>query len=251
MRKNSSYLYLLTLGVFIIQGCSDNYKAKKASPSQEANAHADSSLKSDSSISLRKLHDKLMLPDSTIGFDSTEKKHFIRIAGSRIPLSDDVQVDSNNIFGGIYELKSDSLIKHAALMVGHYLFVTTYADLGRGYQVYLQAIDTTHKRSIIDPAFKRNFLYSDAGIFLIQNSRIFLVDLSFESTVKKSQVSIGSLFKIDGRYFANIKDVYREGEQIFGDTSKLAWFFKAADSSVSTSVHILPKRWWKRKVPYF
>jgi hypothetical protein len=148
-------------------------------------------------------------------------------------------------------LRSDSLIRHKALVVGKYLFVTTFADLGRGYQVYLHAIDTARRRSIIDPNFNRNFLYSSASFFLIHKDLIFVIDKSFESTSKKKEVTIGSLYKIEGGYFSDLKDVYRDGEQIPGDTSKLVWFFRSALLPKSENVCVLPKNWWKRKNSYF
>jgi hypothetical protein len=183
--------------------------------------------------------------DSSIQFYTKGNNKYIIIDTIRFQIPVDVNITPANIYDGIYELKSDSLVKHKFLITKKLIFLTTFEDLGMGIRSNLYAFDMVHKRLIRDSSFDRSYLHSSAGIFIIESDRIFSIDKSGYYQKKHEFIIPAGLYLVKEQYFENIKDVYKVGEEIPGDTSSMIPFFKSSISPHSKGALLLPDDWWK------
>ena len=166
----------------------------------------------------------------------------------KFPIPFGVNITTTNICNGMYELKSNSLERHRFLITNKLAYLTTCENLGRGIRTYLYAFDKHNKSLIRDSAFQRDFLFSSAGIFVIEMSSnmIFAVDKSEWYDSKQENITPASLYVAKGKYFENVKNVYRiEGDDP-SDTSLIS-FFKNSISIGSDRVFPLPDDWWESK----
>ncbi|WP_133999243.1 hypothetical protein [Dinghuibacter silviterrae] len=165
-----------------------------------------------------------------------------------IPIPKDAHIDSTNLYNGIYELTGKSIKKHKSITFNNLIFVTTSEDLGDGIRGYLYVFNTRNKLLIRDTTFKRDYLYSSAGIFIIDSSsqRICSIDKPEWYDEKQEGIIPASIARIKGAYFDEYKTVYKVGEDIPEDSS-LVSFFNEAIAGNSKEVLDLPKDWWKIK----
>jgi hypothetical protein len=156
-----------------------------------------------------------------------------------------VNIADSNIYAGIYELKADSLVRRKVLIVNNLVYLTCSEDVGTGIRAQLYVYDLAHKSLIIDSEFRRNSLYSSAGIVIFDRStnKIFVVDKSEYYQKRGTFIIPAALYEIKGQYFKTLKIVYKVGEEIPGDTTALIPFYKSATSIGSTRALILPKDW--------
>jgi hypothetical protein len=183
---------------------------------------------------------------SRINIYSTGDHKYISLDTTKFILPDESNISAANIFNGIYEFREDSLIRHSFLITKNQAFITTSEDLGQGIRAYLYVFNLSDKSLITDTEFKRNYLYSSAGIFVIDpdSNRIFGVDKEAWYELKQSGIIPASLYTVHGKYFRNVKNVYMLGGEIPIDTS-LVTFYKNSISNVSGRVSLLPDDWWK------
>jgi hypothetical protein len=177
---------------------------------------------------------------STIG----NNKH-IHFDTLEFQVPDDIDITSKNIYNGIYELKSDSLVRHKIFLRKGVVFLTTFEDLGTGIRANLYAYDLAHKSFIRDSIFKRNYVHSSAGIFVFGTNKILSIDKEQWYDLKNEGITPAALFEVKGLYFRYIKNVYEIGDKIFEDTTSLVPFFKSSILPSSNSVFPLPDDWWK------
>jgi hypothetical protein len=160
-----------------------------------------------------------------------------------------LNIAAENIFNGIYEWKSDSLIRRKILILKNLAFLTTFEDLGRGIRSNLYVFDLAQKSLIKDSSFKRVYLHSSAGIFMIDanNGKIFVIGKSEWYDAKKELITGASFYEVSSGYFHFDKNVYKEGE-LGVDTiadSTIISFYKMA--TTGEGVYALPDDWWRVK----
>lgn len=161
----------------------------------------------------------------------------------------DVKITDENLYNGIYEWKSDSLIRRKFLILKHLAFLTTFEDLGRGIRSNLYVFDITGKFLIKDSSFERNYLHSSAGIFVVDynNGKIFVIGKSEWYDSKREIITGASFYEINGRYFDFERNVYKDGELGVGtpsDTSIISFYKNAI---AGKGVYALPDDWWRAK----
>ena len=184
-----------------------------------------------------------------ISIYNIQNNKFISFDTIKFQVPVELDITSANIYNGIYELRSDSLIRRKFLITKNLAFITTFEDLGQGIRSYLYTFDLAHKSLIRDTAFKRDYLYSSAGIFVIDagGNKIFSIGKSAWYDLKKELITPASLFEVKGRYFNFEKNIYEPGE--LGDEtpsdSSIVSFFKGAISTSSNRVSVLPGDWWQ------
>jgi hypothetical protein len=160
-----------------------------------------------------------------------------------------LNITKENIFDGIYELRSDSLFRRKSLTINNLAFVTTFEDLGRGIRSNLFVFDLVQKTLIKDSSFKRAYLHSSAGIFVIDSvsAKIFVIGKSEWYNKKNELMTAGSIYEIKNGYFYFEKNVYKDGE-LEGDSvtrASIISFYKSAVSG--KGVHPLPDNWWENR----
>jgi hypothetical protein len=225
---------LLALTAYCIAACSNRSTAKKITLAS-ADTMQQNPIVSDSSIKL---------------YGEGETKSIL-IDTLRFKLPDSVNISTANLYNGIYAFTSDSLERHTHQVARNLVFLTTFEDLGQGYRTYLYAFDIANKSLIRDPVFEHDYLYSSAGIIVIdpRGDRIFTIGKSALYEKKGKIITAGSLYGVKGKYFNFIKNVYEIGE--LGDdmpsNTAVVAFYKSAIATHSKSVFPLPEDWWKTK----
>ena len=184
--------------------------------------------------------------DSSIKFYTVEHNKYLTFDTLRFLIPKDMNINSANVYNGIYEIKGNSFRRHKSLIFNNHAFLTTAEDLGKGIRTHLYVFDIRNKSLIKDPIFKRNYLYSSAGIFIIDRSthRILSVNKPEWYDAKQENIIPASISYIKGIYFENLKNVYKVGDEIPGDTSLVSFFNKSMAAN-NKEVLVLPKDWWK------
>ena len=242
--SQSKTIILLPLCFWLLSACTNGTDATKKAPLQPvASKTKDSTAERGSSH--KSFGPTYLSKDSSIKLYTTGETNYLRFDSIRIEIPLDVDITADNIYSGIYEFASDSLTCHKVLVKHNRLYLTTFSDVGFGPRAYLYVFDIEHKWFIQDTAFKRYFLCSSAGIFVLGRNRIFAVDRSAAYQIKNEFIIPASLCDVKGKYFRYLKDVYKVGEEIPGDTSGLISFYKASLLSKSKNVFKLPNDWWK------
>ena len=184
--------------------------------------------------------------DSSMKLSSVENNKYLTFDTLKFLIPKDLNINSSNVYSGIYEIKGTSFKRHKSLIFNNHAFITTSKDLGRGIRGYLYVFDIRNKSLIKDSTFKRNSLYSSAGIFIIDRNtnRIFSVDKPEWYDAKQENIIPASISYIKGGYFENLKNVYKVGDEIPTDTSLVSFFNKSMATN-SKDVLSLPSDWWK------
>jgi hypothetical protein len=157
----------------------------------------------------------------------------------------EVNVTAENIYDGIFELGTDSLIKRKVLIHKNLVFLTTFEDLGMGIRSNLYVFDLACKSLIRDSSFNREYLHSSAGVFVIDanEGKIFTIGKPAWYDSKSKIITAGSFYWIKGSYFYFEKNVYMDGElgiDTLADSSILS-FYK--NSIAGKGVYPLPDDW--------
>lgn len=175
-----------------------------------------------------------------------EDNEYVMFDTLKFKVPPDANITPTNIYNGVYEMTSDSLERRKWLIDKDWVFLTTIEDLGKGVRSFLYVFDISHRSIIRDSVFKRCYVFSSAGIFIIDtvNNKIFSVNIPSWYDSKKEMIIPASLLDIKGGYFNYIKNVYEVGDEIPRDTA-LVSFFKNTILTGSNSVTILPNDWWK------
>lgn len=183
-------------------------------------------------------------PDSTIKFFTVENKRFMSLDTLRFLIPDGFNVSSANIYNGIYEVKPSALVRNKVLISNNLVFFTTFEDLGKGIRAYLYAFDISRKSFIRDSSFSRNYLFSGAGIFVIDpyTSRIFAVDRSVWYDAKQENIIPASVFEVKGGRFQITQNLYQIANEPPVDTALLSFFKNSTDIN-GKGVFILPENW--------
>lgn len=184
--------------------------------------------------------------DLSMKLSSVESNKYLTFDTLKILIPNNVNINSNNVYDGIYELRGNSFKKHKSLIFNYHAFVITSEDLGKGIRGYLYVFDTRNKSLIKDFTFKRNSLYSSAGIFIIDRNthRIFSVDKPEWYDAKQENIIPASISYIKGNYFENLRNVYKVGGEAPTDTELISFFNKSMAAN-SKDVLPLPSDWWK------
>ena len=186
--------------------------------------------------------------DSSIKFKTVEQNKYLILDTLRFLIPKDENISLDNVYMGIIESKKNSFERHKSLIINNYAFLTTSEDLGRGIRSYLYVFDIRNKSLIRDSLFKHNYLYSSAGIFVIDRStlKIFSVDKPDWYDAKQEEIIPASISSIKGYYFEYLKVVYKIGVDIPSDSSLVSFFYKSMLTN-DKEVFELPKDWWKSK----
>lgn len=184
--------------------------------------------------------------DSSMKLYSIESNKYLTFDTLKFLIPKDLNIESSNVYSGIYDLKEKSFKRHKSLIFNNHAFLTTSEDLGKGIRGYLYVFDIRNKALIKDSTFKRNSLYSSAGIFIIdrKTNRIFSVDKPEWYDAKQQNIIPASISYIKGGYFENLKNVYMVGDEVPTDTALVSFFNKSMAAN-SKDVLPLPNDWWK------
>ncbi|MFB0493888.1 hypothetical protein ABID99_000125 [Mucilaginibacter sp. OAE612] len=184
--------------------------------------------------------------DSLMRLSLVENNKYLTFDTLKFLIPEDLNIDLSHVYSGIYEIKGNSFKRHKSLIFNNHAFLTTCEDLGKGIRAYLYVFDIRSKSLIKDSTFKRKFLYSSAGIFIVdrKTNRIFSVDKPEWYDAKEENIIPASISYIRGDYFENLKNVYKVGDEIPTDTS-LVSFFNESMAASSKDVLLLPNDWWK------
>jgi len=184
--------------------------------------------------------------DSLMKLLSVDNHKYLTFDTLKFLIPKDVNINSGNVYSGIYEIKGNSFKRHKSLIFNRHVFLTTFEDLGMGIRSRLYVFDICNKSLIRDTAFNRYYLYSSAGIFIIDRStqRIFSVDKPEWYDARQTSIITASISYIKGNHFENLKNVYKVGDEVTTDTS-LVSFFTQSMAPESKDVLPLPDDWWK------
>ena len=231
MNKKIAYIGFSAC-LFFLASCNSNKDQKQDSTIDSANNQRETNVNMDSTLKVFSVG-----RDKNISFDTL-----------KIRLPENFNVASKDVYNGIYEVKDNSLARHKVLTNKNLAFFTTSEDLGKGIRAYLYVFDTSRKGFIRDSDFRRDYLYSAAGIFLIDplTNKIFAVDKSEWYDAKQQHIIPASVYEVRSGAFINTRNVYKIGDEIPADTA-LASFFKHALSVDSKDILPLPKDWWRVK----
>jgi hypothetical protein len=153
--------------------------------------------------------------DSSVIISTVGNNKHIHFDTLEFQVPADIDITSKNIYNGIYELKSDSLVRHEIFLSKGVVFLTTFEDLGTGIRANLYAYDLAHKSFIRDSIFKRNYVHSSAGIFVFGTNEILSVDKAQWYDLKNEGITPAALFEVKGLYFRYKKNVYEVGDKNF------------------------------------
>jgi hypothetical protein len=222
----------MIVGYFILVGCSSE-GSRKQTAREETKSPQNTVVQIPDSVKVLSEGNITIISVDTITF--------------QVPV--EVNVTTENIYDGIFELKADSLIKRRVLILKNLAFLTTFEDLGQGIRSSLYVFDISRRSLVKDSIFKRDYLPSSAGIIVIDadNSKIFIVGKSAPYFAKKEIITPASFYKVKGVYFSFERNIYMEGE-LGIDTpsdSSIISFYKNANSG--KGVYSLPKDWWQVK----
>jgi hypothetical protein len=184
--------------------------------------------------------------DSLMKLSSIENNKYLTFDTLKFLIPKNLNINSSNVYSGIYEIKGNSFKRRKSLIFNNHAFLTTSEDLGKGIRGYLYVFDIRNRLLIRDSTFKRNSLYSSAGIFIIDRNtnRIFSVDKPEWYDAKQQNIIPASISYIKGNYFENLKNVYKVGDEVPTDTSLVSFFHKSMAAN-SKDVLPLPNDWWK------
>ncbi len=186
--------------------------------------------------------------ETSLKFYTVKHNKYLTFDTLRFIIPNDANINSNNVYNGIYELKGNSFIRHKTLTFNNLAFLTTFENLGTGIRSRLYVFDTRNKLLIKDSTFKRSYLYSSAGIFIIDRStnKIFSVDKPEWYSAKQASIITAAVCNIKEGYFNHLKNVYKVGNEIPTDTSLVSFFNKSMLAN-NKEVLVLPMDWWKTK----
>lgn len=186
--------------------------------------------------------------DSSIKIYATGDNKFVLLDTLKFKIPSDVPISATNIYAGVYELKDDSIVRHKLLTTKNHAFLTTFEDLGFGIRGRLYVFDIANKSLIRDSVFNHDYLYSSAGIFIIEtgSSKILVVGKPEWYEAKQENILPAALYVVKRGVFINEKNVYQIGSDIPSDTTLLS-FFKNSISASGNGVLELPKNWWQTK----
>jgi hypothetical protein len=145
--KNLNHWPVLAKCLFCESACVNGTGTRRNDPSKSITfeRHPDS-VKQKPSLSDRDKPDPAIVgPDSAIKFYTIGKDNHVQIGMIKFNIPDTVNFTSANLYAGIYELKSDSLIRRKYLVIKNLVFITTFDDVGMGYQ--------PHYMKLMDPTF--------------------------------------------------------------------------------------------------
>lgn len=184
--------------------------------------------------------------DSSMKLSSVENNKYLTFDTLKFLIPKNLNINSSNVYSGIYEIKGNSFRRHKSIIFNDHAFLTTSEDLGKGIRGYLYVFDNRTKSLVKDSTFKRNSLYSSAGIFIIDRNtnRIFSVDKPEWYDAKQENIIPASISVVKGGYFVNLKNVYKVGGEVPTDTSLVSFYNKAMATN-SKDVLPLPNDWWK------
>ncbi len=163
----------------------------------------------------------------------------------RIPK--DTTIDYKDAIATIYEIKGDSLRKSYNLVWDGRVYFTTYEDIGIGPRLHLYVFDTLKKTLICDQQFKRNYLYSSGGMFIVDRNanKIFAVEPSmFMKKDKDIIFTSAAMYSISRRNYKYYKSIYELGNKTDEDTL-LVKFYHHSLANNGINGKILPNNWWK------
>lgn len=186
--------------------------------------------------------------ESAIKFDSVQQNRYITVDTVKFLIPKDINLNPGNVYNGIYEIHGNSLRRYKCVKSGQHAFLTTFENLGQGARSHLYVFDAQHKSLIRDFEFNRNYLYSSAGIFIVDRSthKIFSVDKPEWYDAKQELIIPASISYIKGDHFETLKNIYKVGNEVPGDTSLIS-FYKSSMSADNKNVLVLPANWWKMK----
>lgn len=157
---------------------------------------------------------------------------------------------TGNIIGkpyqGIYEVgQNGAILKKAVMRFDNHIIFTTFIDLGMGYKAYLYAFKPSNKKLLIHTEFKEPFIYSSAGIFLIDRKycKIFSIGKPQWYGDKKALITPVSIFSLKQKEFSFLKNIYEIGDQSETGDSLLV-FYKHSLANNAIDAKILPEKWW-------
>jgi hypothetical protein len=177
----------------------------------------------------------VQIPDSVKVLTEGNIK-IISVDTTKFQVPVEVNVTAENIYDGIFELKTDSLIKRRVLILKNLAFLTTFEDLGMGIRSNLYVFDLARKSLIRDSSFDRAYLHSSAGVFVIDanEGKIFTIGKPAWYDSKKEIITAGSFYSIKGNFFYFEKNVYKVGElgiDILADSSILSFYKNAVSGN--------------------
>jgi hypothetical protein len=186
--------------------------------------------------------------DSSIKIYATGDNKFVLFDTLKFKIPGDIAISATNIYAGVYELKDDSFVRHKFLTTKKLIFLTTFEDLGFGIRGRLYVFDIANRSLIRDSVFNHDYLYSSAGIFIIEteSSKVFVVGKPEWYEARQESILPAGLFVVKRGMFKNEKNIYQVGSDIPSGT-KLLSFFKNAISVSGNGVLELPKNWWQTK----
>jgi len=154
-------------------------------------------------------------------------------------------IESKNSYPAICEILGDSLKRVDALVLGNYIYFTTYTDLGTGYRGFFYVYDIEKKQLIKDPDFKHSYLYSSIATFIIDKNthKIFSVNKPNWFFKNGKWFVSACMYAIKGNKFNFYKNVYEYGEN--DDDNFLIKFYHKSLANNAKNGKTLPKNWWK------
>jgi len=162
-----------------------------------------------------------------------------------------VSSNNNGIIGksykGILEVDPNGIVyKKQAVLFNDYVLFSTYEDLGQGYRGYLYAFRKSDGVLANEPELKRNYVYSSAGIFIIDNktNKLFAINRPQWYDKKQLLITTVSMFSLESNKFKNNLNVYAEGTLTETDRSIADFFWKSLSDNAKRA-QLLPDDWSK------
>ncbi len=223
----NNYIQCLYLSLIFLMACRDN-----SGPVQK--------IKTSSQIPT--------LLDSTSKPSFAENNQYILMDTLRISIPPGVNINLENIYNGIYEIRDNVLKRTKWIRFKDFIYLTTSENLGQGIRSYLYVFDNRNKSFVKDSSFKRNYLYSSAGVFIINPKfkRILILGNSTWFDSKQSIITPASIYNIKGAYFSYERNVFKFGEEVQSDSSFISFFNKSMNAN-DKEILVLPKDWCKEK----
>jgi len=137
----------------------------------------------------------------------------------------DAGINYKHALPGIYQISNRSIKRNYGLFLNNKIYFTTYDDVGKGHRGYLYIFDMKNKSFINDKEFKRDYLYSSAGVFIIDTgmNRIFTINNPEWYDKNKTFSTCASMYSVSGKHYKFFRNIYETGEQT--DDSLLVKFF--------------------------
>ena len=184
--------------------------------------------------------------DSSMRISSVKNDEYITFDTVKFLIPKNLNIDSSNIYNGIYEISRSSFIRRKFLVFNNLAYLTTFEDLGIVSRSHLYVFDIKKKSFVKDSTFKRDYLVSTAAIFMINSTsnRILIVGKPALYDAKQEVIVPASLYSIKGGYFDYLKNVYKVSDEVPTDTALVSFFNKSMATN-SKDVLPLPNDWWK------